>query len=198
MNVRTLCLGILHFGDATGYEINKLAAEGRFSHFIEASFGSIYPALTKLTEEGLVTWREETQDGKPARKVYSITEKGRTALVDALSAPPSPDIFKSEFLFITIFADLLEADRVADLIASRIAHLQEQVDRLKEASGCCDHAGSQFAIGYGIALHQAALDYLKRAEFPLADGTALDLSSDEHNMNQPNGEAAARNLNAAE
>ena len=51
MNVRTLCLGVLSFGDATGYEIKKMAEDGLFSHFIEASFGSIYPALTKMTDE---------------------------------------------------------------------------------------------------------------------------------------------------
>ena len=53
MNIRTLCLGILQFEDATGYEINKLVADGRFSHFIEASYGSIYPALTKMMQEEL-------------------------------------------------------------------------------------------------------------------------------------------------
>ena len=53
MNVRTLCLGVLSFGEATGYEIKKEIEEGPFSHFIEASFGSIYPALTQLLGEGL-------------------------------------------------------------------------------------------------------------------------------------------------
>ena len=52
MNIRTLCLGILSRGDATGYEIKKMAEEGLFSHFVEASFGSIYPALTRMTDEG--------------------------------------------------------------------------------------------------------------------------------------------------
>ena len=40
MNVRTLCLGVLSLGEATGYEIKKLL-ESRFSHFYDASFGSI-------------------------------------------------------------------------------------------------------------------------------------------------------------
>ena len=59
MDVRTLCLGILSLGDATGYEIKKLVAEGSFSFFSEASYGSIYPALTKLTDEGLVSCVEQ-------------------------------------------------------------------------------------------------------------------------------------------
>ena len=55
MSVRTLCLAILNFGDATGYEIRKLSTEGKFRYFIEASFGSIYPTLARLEAEGLVT-----------------------------------------------------------------------------------------------------------------------------------------------
>ena len=69
MNVRTLCLGVLTAGEASGYEIKKDIEEGMFSHFIDASFGSIYPALTQLAGEGLLTVRAEEQTGKPDKKV---------------------------------------------------------------------------------------------------------------------------------
>ena len=62
MNVRTLCLGILSLGEATGYEIKKGIEDGMFSHFIDASFGSIYPALTQLAAEGLLSVRAELND----------------------------------------------------------------------------------------------------------------------------------------
>jgi PadR family transcriptional regulator AphA len=58
MDVRTICLGILTRGDATGYEIKKLFEDDGYQHFVEASFGSIYPALNRLTEEGLVSVRQ--------------------------------------------------------------------------------------------------------------------------------------------
>ena len=52
MNVRILCLSILFDTEAaSGYEIRKLSTEGEFAYFVEASFGSIYPALAKLEEE---------------------------------------------------------------------------------------------------------------------------------------------------
>lgn len=162
MNVRSLCLGILWFDDATGYEINKLAAEGRFSHFIEASYGSIYPALNRLTKEGLVTWREETQPGKPARKVYSITEKGRAAHLQALYDGPRPDVFKSEFLFLCLYSDFLDRGYMSRAADTQIAQIEEGLERLSEANAKCEHAESCFAIGYGKALHEAALGYLKQ------------------------------------
>jgi len=84
MNVRTICLAILYDGKATGYEIRKLSVEGEYSYFIDASFGSIYPALAKMEAEGLVTSRIEPQDGKPAKKIYSITTTGRREFINSL------------------------------------------------------------------------------------------------------------------
>ena len=157
MNVRTLCLGILRFGEASGYEIRKLASEGRFSHFIEAGFGSIYPALNRLSDEGLVTWREEREPGKPAKKIYAITERGLDALADELQTLPRPDLFKSETLFTTLFADMIEPDHLRRILdAYRAQHVAE-IERLETASGICAHPGTQFAIQYGLAINRAAV-----------------------------------------
>ncbi len=95
MNVRTLCLAILHFSEATGYEIKKMSTEEHFSFFVDASFGSIYPALSRLQDDGCVTVREEFESGKPSRKVYSITDKGREELHESLRVLPRRDSFKS-------------------------------------------------------------------------------------------------------
>ena len=65
MDVRTICLGILTRGDATGYEIKKTVEEDGYRHFAEASFGSIYPALNRLTEEGLVSVHAQAQEKRP-------------------------------------------------------------------------------------------------------------------------------------
>ena len=160
MNVKTICLGILGFGEATGYEIKKMSVDGPFSHFIDASYGSIYPALVRLTEEGLVSCREEQQSGKPDRKVYSITEKGRAALLEALREPPAPDKFRSEFLFLMTCAGQLSRERVARAVDERIALHDAEIARLEEAHECCGALASRFVIGYGLALHAAARRYL--------------------------------------
>jgi DNA-binding PadR family transcriptional regulator len=53
MDVGTLCLGVLSFGDTSGYGIRK-AVEDWFRHFGQASLGAIYPALAKLTAKGAI------------------------------------------------------------------------------------------------------------------------------------------------
>jgi PadR family transcriptional regulator AphA len=165
MDVKTLCLGILSRGDATGYEIRKQVTEGPFSHFFEAGYGSIYPALGKLHETGLVECRAESQDSRPDRKVYSITTNGRFALIDALSAPPGRDRLRSEFLFTTFFAHLLSGRQVEKLIEDRLAWYRESIERMThcgESLCTADRpAGERFAHGLGLAIYRASAQFLE-------------------------------------
>ncbi|WP_428673318.1 PadR family transcriptional regulator [Roseibium sp.] len=163
MSVRSLCLAILSFGDATGYEIRKESTEGRFSYFDDASFGSIYPALARLESEGLVTVREEPQAGKPGRKVYSITDAGRAEFVNSLCEPQAPDTFKSPFLLIALNAGLLPPEVVRRAVERRKAQVQEELRLLLECHKECDcpHPGSDWTSDYGIACMNFTLAYLE-------------------------------------
>lgn len=161
MNVRTLCLGILSFRQMTGYDIRKLAAEGNFSHFCEANYGSIYPALSQLTKDGFVVFTDEVIDGKPPRKIYSITDEGRSYLFNTLNKQPGPDRFKSEFLFYSLFQDKMSPEDFRKLLVRKIAETRDTLESLEKANDCCDHKPSHFALGYGVAMNKAVLDYLK-------------------------------------
>ena len=161
MNVRTLCLAILYFGDSTGYEIKKLSMEGKYSHFVDASFGSIYPALARLESEGMVTCREKTQPGKPSRKVYSITERGRTQFVDSLLEPPAPDVFRSEFLLIAMCAEILPAPVIRRAIDTRVGQLQAEIEHLRQVAGEARHEGTRWAVSYGLKCLGTSLEHLE-------------------------------------
>ncbi len=159
MDVKTFCLGILSFGDASGYEIKK-SLEGPFNHFFDASFGSIYPALGKLTDAGLVLRTEQAQSGRPDKKVYRITAKGRLTLLDELAKPVGADRIRSDFLATVLFADALAPRQIDDLIGARI---ETHRATLAELSGNAEivTAGSAFVCGFGVAVHEAALKYLE-------------------------------------
>ena len=173
MNVRTLCLGILSTEEASGYEIKKDIEEGLFSHFIEASFGSIYPALTQLTAEDLLTVRAEEQTGKPDKKVYAITEAGRRALARAIAVLPAKDKYKSEFLFQMLLQQFISRDLMLAALDKQLADLKHDLARIAECQ-CAEqpHAGASFVAGYGNAVLTASVTYLeeKRAEL-LRDAT---------------------------
>lgn len=167
MNIRTLCLGILSFQEASGYEIKKEIEEGMFSHFIDASFGSIYPALSQLNIEGLVTVRAEEQTGRPDKKVYSVTDAGRAALAKGLLVVPARDKYKSEFLFEMLFKEMLPEPHIRLAIEKQLRDLQDEINRMVEckAHGKTD-SGSEFIMGYGEAVLSAGVKYL---EAKLAD-----------------------------
>jgi PadR family transcriptional regulator, regulatory protein AphA len=163
MNIKTLCLGILSFKEASGYEIKKEIEEGLFSHFIEASFGSIYPALSQLNTEGMVTLRAEEQTSRPDKKVYAITDAGRAFLAKSITVIPSRDKYKSEFLFEMLFQDLLPHDFLRIAIEKQLTDLNEDLKRIAECrvEEPQQSTGSDFVMGYGEAVLSAGVKYLE-------------------------------------
>lgn len=161
MSVRSLCLAILSFSEATGYEIRKEATDGRFSYFDDASFGSIYPALAKLTSDGMVTVREENQTGKPARKVYSITEAGREELISTLCEPQAEDTFKSPFLLVAIHAAQVGPNVIRRAIEHRKEQVSAELKHLSDFENECPYPASKWTQHYGIACMNFTLSYLE-------------------------------------
>jgi DNA-binding PadR family transcriptional regulator len=157
-------------GDASGYEIKKRLEDG-FTHFYDASYGSIYPALSRLQQEGLVDCTREAQSKRPDKKVYSLTPEGRLYLVRELSGDLGPDRVRCEFMVAMLFADLLPTRHVADLIDHRLDHHRELVAELSEKSKTGSPA-HRFVAGYGQAVYMAAIKYLEDNRY-LVEGEAL-------------------------
>lgn len=176
MDVKTLCLAVLFQGEATGYEIKKAFEEGPFAHFQRASFGSIYPALSKLLTEGLAEAEAHEQDGRPDKKVYRLTPAGRAAFHRALGQPPEPDHLRSDVLFLLYFARQLPRDRVAALVDGYIEAYRTQADRIEGcraerlASGADIDPGRWLVSGFGVEVYRAAADYLSRSRDALLSG----------------------------
>ena len=57
----------------------KIIAELKNARMIVVE-GKLYPILTRLTKQGLLSYRWEESPQGPPRKYYSITDKGREAL----------------------------------------------------------------------------------------------------------------------
>jgi len=179
MNVRTLCLSILYHGEATGYEIRRRCVEGECAYFVEASFGSIYPALARLEDEGLVTSRTEQQDGRPAKKVYSISEAGRVAFANQLAEPLGDEVFRSPFLLFARFAHILPRGLVEARINEQLQRITDAQKMLEEAAAEHGHnAADAWIIEYGRAMKDVAERHLRAHMHEL-----IELSSAEPTQN---------------
>jgi DNA-binding PadR family transcriptional regulator len=184
MDVRTLCLGALMGGEATGYEIRKMFEDGAFSHFQIASLGSIYPALTKLTQDGLVTFVEHEQENKPDKKIYQLTPEGRRSFLRTLlQTRPAEDRYRSDILFMLTFAEEMPIELTEALIdefAARHEMMSQQInphDPDKPAHqklygrdedgnpkpGCC------FVAGLGQAMCNATVKFIRENKQGLLD-----------------------------
>lgn len=64
-----------------GYELDKIIEENQMRRWADIGFSSIYNLLGRLEKKELVTSRFEKVHGSPKRKVYEITDAGRSELI---------------------------------------------------------------------------------------------------------------------
>ncbi|MFT4127985.1 MAG: PadR family transcriptional regulator [Gordonia sp. (in: high G+C Gram-positive bacteria)] len=72
----------------TGYEIGQ-QFDRSIGHFWSATHQQIYRTLKKLHADGLVSFEPVAQDGRPDKKVYTVSDAGRQVLAD-WSMSPTP------------------------------------------------------------------------------------------------------------
>jgi len=71
-------LGMLTLEPLSGYDFRK-TAEQCLGFFWKESYGQIYPTLKKMYEKGYLSSTRQKTEGRPEKRVYSITKKGEEA-----------------------------------------------------------------------------------------------------------------------
>ncbi len=174
MDVKTLCLATLSLGDATGYDIKKQFEEGPFSHFYQASFGSIYPALGTLLEKGLVACREEEQVGRPDKKIYSLTDAGMGAFKKALQKKPSADKIRSESLVMFFFAHYMDDEDLRDVYDNYLNCFRQKLEFIESLEPESLPDGRLFVRGLGTASCRAMITYMEENRDQLFGGKVTE------------------------
>lgn len=70
----------------SGYDLRK-QFEGSVGFFWQASFQQIYRELSKLEEQGLVESETISQSDRPDKKIFSVTEQGKSFLQAWIEQP---------------------------------------------------------------------------------------------------------------
>ena len=83
-HVETLVLSVLEKGPGHGYELLRRIEE-RASGALELREGSVYPALYRLEEAGLISgeWEAANDRRGARRRVYRLTKSGKKKLAGA-------------------------------------------------------------------------------------------------------------------
>lgn len=147
----------------SGYDIKKhvQAVLGTVAH---ASYGTLYPTLHRLLAEGAVEMQEFPQKGRPVKKLYNITTKGRTELHEWLKRPPAADQIRREFLLKLYLASHLTPQDVIVLLASRRGETEAAVDALRTEHASTSDPKRAWVINYELTLCEAEIDWLNQME----------------------------------
>src|ERR1035441_7892443 len=175
-------LGLLSIEpNLSGYDIRK-AIESSVGYFWSESYGQIYPALKRLTTEGLITPSRSTSKPRQRRQEYSLTDAGRASLQAWLAQPFQNDPPRNEFLLKLFFG----REAPPSVSIGHVRELQERNRRslatMLELETFAGVQGSQnphfpfwmLTLRLGIAMTRAALDW---GESALAQLTSMETAA---------------------
>jgi len=158
-------LGLLNEASMHGYELRKQIGL-RLGGFRAFSYGSLYPALRRLTRAGLIVEDvdqpvPETTSGtwsRRSRKVYRITAEGKERFADLL-ADAGPQAWDDETFGVHLaFFSRTPAETRMRILEGRRRAVEERREGIRAALG---RAGEQIDR-YTRELHQLGLDSTDR------------------------------------
>jgi DNA-binding PadR family transcriptional regulator len=105
---------------ASGYDLAR-RFDASIGHFWPASHQQIYKVLGRMESDKRVESHLVAQDGRPDKKVYSITDDGRAELRSWLAAPGKPEALRSEFALKLRALHLADRDALLTEVGARRA-----------------------------------------------------------------------------
>jgi DNA-binding PadR family transcriptional regulator len=199
MSLKHALLGFINYGPMTGYELKKFF-DTSVAHFWNAELSQIYPALKAMESEGLVEMKVEVQEDRPNRKVYSITDTGRSELLDWLAQPAEHEQVREPILIKVFFGSSLSKGELIEVLrkgadAARwmVAYLEYAhrfTDKFVEAIGLQHEALFwRLTIDAGLRIHRAELEW---AEYAIGQIESADDSIFENKTHGYDGVVDAR------
>jgi PadR family transcriptional regulator AphA len=177
VSLRGAILGFLSLEPTSGYTL-KQRFDGSVRSFWSATQSQIYRELHALERQGLVEVEAVPGNGKPERKVYSLTTPGLTALQRWLEEPLDPLVLRHPMLLKLVFAahaapgalgSILEGygRGVAQTRSEYAARLTDE-SIFSLARSAREGAIWRLSIEHGVAWCDAELRWIERARRILA------------------------------
>lgn len=79
-DIEAAILGLICESPQYGYRIEKIVEERGMRNWTEIGFSSIYYVLKRLEKKNYINGEMNAVEGKPSRKIYTITPEGGEAL----------------------------------------------------------------------------------------------------------------------
>jgi DNA-binding PadR family transcriptional regulator len=150
MNAQDVILGMLQKRSYSGYEL-KHYFESVFSFFFDASFGTIYPTLSRMEQLGYITKESIQQDNRPNKNIYTITDRGQEQFRLYLSSGIEKQTFRSDLLMRLYFGEFVERDVVIKWLQDELQEREKKLAQL-EADKFCNEADKNMTATQRICI----------------------------------------------
>jgi len=180
MNSRLVVLGLLCEKPYHGYEIKQTLKERYMNEWTEIPFGSIYSALKRMTQEGLIRQEGVEKSGnRPSRTVYSITEAGRKEFLKLLREGwQVVNMLPSTLRICVIFMQALQPEEIVGYLERRIQILSNTIQHIQNVKKEVVKKGEPWAAQYWTARYVASFDItLCQQTIEWAQGLLQDIQS---------------------
>jgi PadR family transcriptional regulator, regulatory protein AphA len=120
MSLEYSLLGFLQYHPMTGYDLKKVLDEST-QFFWHAELSQIYPELKRLEQKGWITSEALPQEGKPDKKMYSITPAGNAELRSWLADPVDEiPAIKNQVLLKLFFSGTLNKEEICSQLRCQL------------------------------------------------------------------------------
>jgi DNA-binding PadR family transcriptional regulator len=141
--------------------------------FWQAQLSQIYPELARLEEQGCILHQVIAQEGRPQKKLYTITEAGQSALQAWVTRPPPPARERNELLLKTYAIWLADPQAALELFqtceqfhAGRLAlfeQIQASIEQEREGGPRPDEPlfGDYATVRRGVAYEREYMTWCR-------------------------------------
>lgn len=158
-------LGLLTFGEMSGYDLSKLV-DRTVGHFFSPAKSQIYSDLRRLMGHGYATERRVEQQDRPNKRLYKITPKGERALRTWLERPDDePTTVKMPFLLKLFFSAHLSRESLVAQVQEQQRQAREDREQLRqlerEMAGKDEMFYPYLVLQFGLAYTRSRLRWLQ-------------------------------------
>jgi PadR family transcriptional regulator, regulatory protein AphA len=177
MSLRFAILGLLSHDELSGYELTK-RFQASVVYFWEARSQQIYPELSRMEEDQLIAGRVIEQVGRPDKRLYSLTDRGRKELIEWTTSPSPLTLIKDEFMLKVYSYGMTDPEAARQAVARQRQRHEDRLAELRRIEGQIGAAGveavpDQYIGAYltlrgGISFEEAFIKWCHETEATLA------------------------------
>lgn len=175
MALRDAVLAALLDGEASGYDLAK-GFDASVANFWMATPQQLYRELDRMSAEGLIEARLVEQDRRPNKRLYSLTDAGRKALLEFTEVPPKPGAIREDLLVQIQAVDSGNIEAVRTALAERLQWATAKLARYRRGQDHllagrtedaylaeADRIGPYLTLLRGIRFEEENIEWARRA-----------------------------------